>query len=277
MAQESGRSPGGRRPIMAWVMVCALAVSLPIVAVVSYAVGVRSGMRARQGWMFEVLVFRRDMDAGEVVTRKDINVVEVDRPYAEDLHSKNLRSLMMGEDLDLLVGSVLDQSVEKNGFVYYRHLRCESESRLNAGMVALAISVPSHLVSGDVPRIFDRVDILARLSVDRGPLRTYRVIEGVRVMAIGGRQAARDLPGPKGIAGTERASPRSYRTVAIEVPSEVSLDLANVLSHRVGDLQVEICSGQMVAGARPAQVNPELGSLAITPRQEAAPAGQPEP
>ena len=70
MAQESRPSPGSTRPIVAWVIVGILAVSVPRVAVVSYAVGVRSGRRILnlETRMTEVLVFQRDMDAGENIS-----------------------------------------------------------------------------------------------------------------------------------------------------------------------------------------------------------------
>ena len=144
-------------------------------------------------------------------------------------------------------------------------------------MVAVSMPMPSYALSSDMLRVYGRVNILAKLSVKRAQLKTYRVIRGVRVLAIGGRGESRSAG--TGAKMRIRRAPRRYRSITVAIPEKISLQLANVLSHRVGDLQIEICSGHVAREERAARINPELRSLAAQAAggQEAAPAGQAEP
>ncbi|MBL7133383.1 MAG: hypothetical protein ISS78_04740 [Phycisphaerae bacterium] len=237
-----------------------VALVLAGIVVVIYNVHITQVRKAGRGKMIDLLQFRRDIDPGETVTKKDIRIVEVDR-----INYGSLGNVVTKKDFDLVVGSVLNQSGRKNEFVKYGHVTADEGGgparKLGEGMVAVSLEIDPRNALGDILRVYDRVNILARLSVNRQRLKTYRVIRAVRVMAVGGRGEH----GSGTTAGTRirmGRMPRSYRSITVEIPEKISLQLANVLSHRAGSIWIELCRSGRTVDAGAGQINPELKSLA---------------
>ncbi len=238
-----------------------VAVILAAVVVVIYNVHVSAVRTAGRGKMIDLLQFSRDMDPDETVTKKDVHVVPVDK-----LHYGALGNVVTRKDFDLVVGSVLNQAGKKNEFVKYGHVTAEQGSgasgRLEKGMVAVPIELDPRNALGDILQIHDRVNILAILSPDKRKLKTYRVIEGVRIIAVGGRgQAGRTTA--RGKVASSRV-PRTYRSVTVQVPKGISLGLQNVLSHRAGSTTLELCSSSLVVNDETLKINKDLAELAET-------------
>ncbi len=236
-----------------------VALILAGVVVVIYNVHVNQVRKAGRGKMVERMRFKRDMDPGEMITKKDIRVMEVDR-----LVSIGLGNVVPSKESNYAVGRILNQSVKKDDWVRYGHVTAEEGSgparKLGDGMVAVSLELDPQNSLGDILRVYDRVNILAKLSVDRKQLRMFRVMRGVRVMAIGGRGESGNTmaTGPRIRMGRV---PRSYRSITIEIPEKISLQLANVLSHRAGSIEIELCKSGGTADPADAKINPELKSL----------------
>jgi len=237
-----------------------VALVLAGIVVVIYNMHITQVRKAGRGKMIDLLQFRRDMDPGETVTKKDIRTVEVDR-----INYGALGNVVIKKDFDLVVGSVLNQPARKDEYVKYGHVTADEgggpSENLGEGMVAVPLEIDPRNVPGDILRVYDRVNILAKLSVNRKQLRTFRVIRAVRVMAVGGRGEY----GRATAAGTRTRMgrlPRSYRSITIEIPEKISLELANVLSHRAGSMAIELCRSGQTVDPKAGQINPELTSLA---------------
>jgi len=99
-------------------------------------------------------------------------------------------------------------------------------------------------------------------------LKTFRIMEGVRVLAIGGEgiQPSRGVDDP---APSRRAA-RSYRSITVEVSKDVSLEFANVLTHVSGSPWVELISSRDRSDRNFGRINPLLKDLAKQPSRPPA-------
>ena len=100
-----------------------VALILAGVVVFIYNVHVNQVRKAGRGKMIQLLKFRRDMDAGEEITTKDIRVMEVD-----SLVAIGLGKVVPSQDSDYAVGRVLNQSIKKEDWVEYGHVTPEEGS-----------------------------------------------------------------------------------------------------------------------------------------------------
>lgn len=239
-----------------------VALILAGVVVVIYNVHVNRVAKAGRGKMIELLKFKRDMDYGEMITKKDIHVMEIDR-----LASIGLGNVVPRRDADYVIDRMLNQSVKKEDWVKYGYVtggeRTGPAKKLGEGMVAVSLELDPQNALGDILRVYDRVNILAKLSVERKPLRTYRVIKDLRVMAIGGRGESGSV-GNTGARMRMGRMPRSYRSITVEIPEKISLQLANVLSHRAGSMWIELCRSGGTKLVDDVTINTELKSLMDT-------------
>ena len=236
-----------------------VALVLAGIVVVIYNVHITQVRKAGRGKMIDLLQFRRDMDPGETVTKKDIHVKPVDR-----LVYRGMGNVVTEKDFDLVVGSVLNQSARKDDYVKYGHVTADEGGgparKLGEGMVAVSLEIDPRNALGDILRVYDRVNILARLSVNRKQLKTFRVIRAVRVMAVGGRGEYGRTTAEGGRTRIGRL-PRSYRSITVEIAEKISLQLANVLSHKAGSIGIELCRSGQTVDATAGQIAPELKSL----------------
>lgn len=236
-----------------------VALIVAAIVVVIYNVHVSAVRSAGKGEDIVVVKYSRDMEPGERITRKDVH-----RANVQKAHYEGLGNVVTGDYYDLVVGGVLNQPVKKDQFVTYGHVTAEfgsgASGRLEKDMVAVSLEIDPRNALGDILRVHDRVNILARLSVNRRQLKTYRVIEGVRVVAVGGRgQFGRDIP-RMGTVSTNRV-PRTYRSITVQVPKKISLELENVLSHRAGSISLELCSASLTVKDEALKINEDLDSL----------------
>lgn len=236
-----------------------VAAVLAAVVVIVYNVHIRQVRRAGRGRTIQLLRFQRDMELGEQITSKDLTVVPID-----EVAAGNLGNVMGKEHLKFATQSIINQRVQKGQYLLWQHITQDEHSgpsrMIGKGMVAVSIDMDPRVAPGDILRVGDRVNILARLSVGRGPLKTYRVVEGLRVLAVGGRGRKQMAAYGKSRRPFEEGL-RSYRSITVEVFPDVSLQLENVLSHKVGSVRVELLNPAEKLSATAGQINPSLQNL----------------
>ncbi len=236
-----------------------IAIVLALVVVVVYNLHVSSIRTSAVGEMVELLTLTHNMQAGEVITAKDIKKIEIGQQVV-----KRLGSYYPADEYDFVIsGNVLNQPVVKDQILMGYHIISGALKSRNftAGKVQVALKIDPTLALGQVLRVGDFVNVLAFLSVDGGPSQAWRVIEGVRVVAIGG-VGRQDDPAPKSRRSSKPQGMRSFRSITIDVDKDQSLTLANVISHaRGGQVWLELRDtpeAKDVTG----EVNTKLDSLA---------------
>ena len=178
------------------------------------------------------------MRIGERVSAKDIKVQEVPSRGAEGF-GRVLRD--QREDRDSVINQFLTQDVRADDYVQWSHVSGSEEARSSykIDQPGLRIDMPIETLTspGSDMSPGDRINLVGRFNVD-GKLEAVRVIENVRVLAVGG-QGMGTLSSSGGGSSSSR-SKGSYRSIGIEVTSEVSLQLQNLRSHLVGEYVIEL-------------------------------------
>ncbi|HUU60089.1 MAG TPA: hypothetical protein VMZ50_11140, partial [Phycisphaerae bacterium] len=106
--------------------------------------------------------------------------------------------------------------------------------------------------------------LIGIISLGSQPPQSYRIIESVRVFAIGGQGVKETVQTARGFKITDRGQ-RSYRSITVEVPPTESLVLNDVLSHVSGGVRVLLLPSDYKPGGKPGQVSKELRNLKAAP------------
>ncbi len=208
-----------------------IAVVLALVVVVVYNLHVSSIRTSAIGEMVDLLVLTHNMQAGEKITAKDIKKIQMGQQVV-----KHLGSYYPADDYEFVIGgAALNQPVVKDQILMGYHVTpgALSTQKFSAGKVQMALKTDPSLALGQVLRVGNLVNVVANLSVDNAPLQAWRVIEGVRVVAIGG-VGRQEVASAKRGRSTSPEGMRSFRSITIEVDKDQSLLLANVISHALG-------------------------------------------
>jgi Flp pilus assembly protein CpaB len=238
-----------------------IALGLGLIVVVIYNVHIYRVRREGRGKTIRLLRVSRDMDSGDKVARDDIVVIPVDKRF-----ENSLGNVIGADSLEFAVGSTVNQAIEKDQWLLWGHITRVGEDNPNPisrGMVGVTVPIDPQRVPGTLLRPRDRVNILAVLGPGKGPLKTYRIIDWVRVLAVGGRgpEQARATS-----SGTRRpVGMRIYRSITVEVTPDVSLQLANVLTHISGSCWVELISSKDAKPRNAGRINPDLKDLKAVP------------
>ncbi|MDP6544001.1 MAG: RcpC/CpaB family pilus assembly protein [Phycisphaerae bacterium] len=194
----------------------------------------------------KVTAFRyaRDIDADEVLKENDLIREQIPKKFADSI------GRLLGEEAkdSLGVGRKVRRGVSKGEFAMMAHfvtaMSASSADDLRKDYVAITIAVDSKNSVGRVLRIGNHVNIRGVLPgrKNRNGYETYRIIEWLRVVAIGGQTNR------SGQAGSSRAGAqggvRSFSTITVEVrrrPVDVSLQWGNLKTHLRGPATIEIC------------------------------------
>jgi len=237
---------------------------LALVVVVVYNYHVHRVREAGKGTTVRLLRMVRAMSPGQALSPKDVKVVEVSTNLLGSLGG--VVKLEPQESVaDVVRGYELTQYVQEGWLLQTAHLGLgeppSPSSALEKGMVAVSLSLDPRYTPGDILRVGDRVNILGMLQVGGQPLQAYRIIEGVKVQAVGGR-------GPR--TGTlvvpsefdENLGVRSYKSIVVQVPAVESTRLINVLSHVAGSIWVEIINPAEAPDSElKIRINPVLKTL----------------
>jgi len=251
-------APGVRNK---WPLVAAVA--LAVIVAVIYNVHIRRVRLSARGQTVKVLRIVSDMDPGDEITRKDVIVQEVSTQLKAGLGK--VVTIKNESELRAVLGYRLNRPAKRDEFLRWTHItenQADSPSqRIPIGMVGVTLDIEPRKGPGENLRVGDRINILGKISVNNGPVRFYRIIEGVKVLEVGGRGAGeKSYTGRPGRSVSEGV--RSYRSIEIEVDPDVSLQLKNVLSHVQGSIHIERRNPREKLSPGPPQINPELRGLA---------------
>jgi hypothetical protein len=172
----------------------------------------------------------RDIRAGQKLKIDDVEQVTIPAS-AVDL----LKDVVDGSDdrLDDIrrMPPTLNQAVSKGNWLRYEYLPTGAGGGPAAAIgkkhAAVALPVDERVVPGDILRVGGYVNLLAQLPDARGNYNTYRVVEGLLVHSIQG-EGPIENPGGVGAVSPSRST---YRTITVQAPLDLSLQLKNIESH----------------------------------------------
>lgn len=243
-----------------------IALGLGLLVVVIYNVHIYNVRREGRGRSVLLLRLLTDMEAGKKLTAEDLESVPVPRQ-----HESSLGNVVPEENRNYAVGQALNRAVEKGRWLLWEHITGRPPGdpayAIGRGNVAVAVPLNSKLSPGDILRPNNRVNLVGLLPVGSS-LKTFRIMEGVRVLAIGGEgiKPSRGIDDP---APSRRAA-RSYSSITVEVSKDVSLEFANVLTHVSGSPWVELISSRERSDRNFGRINPLLKDLAKSPSKPPA-------
>lgn len=189
-----------------------------------------------EGDTIQFLRWKRDMNPSDEVARTDVEVFDVSRRT-----QAAYEGVLQNSDTDwaLVVNNRVNHSVRRTQPVRYADIMGTGApppaDRISMGMRAYPIQVDPLSTGGGMLRVNDRVDLVGLVSL-KGKTRAYILIENLRVLGVGGRGEAADLPGDE----PSRRDPGQmvYRSITVEVAPEIALKLTELLPRVQGKLSV---------------------------------------
>ena len=203
-----------------WLLLIAL--GLGLIVVIIYNVHIYQVRKEGRGQTIALIRITRDIDAG-----KKIDSDAIETKIVPKQHESSLGNVVTAEFEDYAIGTEVNQAVEKGQWLQWSHITgadtAKSSSKITRGNLAVAVPLEPRMVPGDILGLNDRVNICGLLPKGQ-ELKTFRIIKGVRVLAIGGEgvkpgNAIQRTPRSKGAA-------RSYRNITVEVSPEVCLTIS---------------------------------------------------
>lgn len=233
---------------------------LGLLVMIVYNVHIYRVRKAGEGEYVEVYRYKRDIKAGETIGKniESFNIIKE--------HAEKLGRLVTPKDKQFAIESKLTQPVSRGDFFVWGHITALDTDRpsnlLERDEVAVTIVIDPNTAPGKILRVGDRVNLIGMLSLGEAS-KAYRIIEGLRVVAIGGRgQDYSTLY----TSGTLRdPGVRSYRNITVAMSRDVSLQWKNLSRHIRGMVSVELCSRSAVFD-NPGKIDPALAELTRTSR-----------
>ena len=239
------------------------AVVLGVLVVFVYNWHISSVRDAGIGEKVKMLVFNRTMEAGEKIEMSDLEVKPVETHFMESIGS----NVIFGVTPKELEGEVLSQKVQRGRFLRWDDILGHGQKSpthlLDEGTESFQISIQPRESPGQMLRVGDRIVLLGVLAPPGKKVSTYRIIEGVKVVSIGGMAASpttgRNKPGERRYGSIMR----SYRTIGIQVTPETATELNNVLTHLLRDLRIDVMAhkDKKKFVEKKIEVTPELRGL----------------
>ena len=247
-----------------FIAVGAAAVAGGATYVVCDFLGVRERARL-EGKRVLLLKYTRSIARDEKVDRKDLAEASIRKDDA-----MALGCVVESENRNFVVGRRLRQSVYLGQWVQWEHVTSSLprvSGTIGLGMVAITLELDPRTSPGALCRPGDRVNVLAEIQIEhRTPPQVFRIIRNVQVVATGSST---------GVGPGDEAEPQanwSYRTAAIEVSPEVSLQLHRLLRLAKGGVRLEVLSpDEPFDPAKHGLINPDepiLKELAEPKRKE---------
>jgi len=240
-----------------WLLI--VAVALAVIVVILYNVHVSSVRREAQGEQVTVLEYNYSLSPGDVIKEKALGEKRIPRDIV-----RNMPNIVKASDKGVIKGRTVNRRVSKGDFVYHTHTTLDQRDLPSMAiepqnMVAVPIAIDPRQAPGTILRVGDRVNILGRISLNKGKARTYRIVECVKVLGIGGR-GLEETTGRGGAILAERGQ-RSYRSITVQLLPDESVKLSDVLANVLGSPRIEVRNPQANPPARAGIINPELSSL----------------
>jgi len=224
-----------------WLLIIALGLGLFVALI--YNIHVASVREESRGETKRLLKFKHDMFAGQTIDAgDDLEVVEV--PLAITRGLEGVVMLEKGEGYMQYDGQPLNRDVHRENWLLRSHITGGGDDspsgRIPEGDgTAIALAFAPEEALGDILRPGDWVNIVAMLPDKQGTYKYRRIIEGVRVLAVGGRgERRRASAGDSAVVNPSGL--RSYRTVTIGVHKDTSLKLRTVITHVSGSIGLEL-------------------------------------
>ena len=216
-------------------LIVALVLGILVVLIYNWQIAqVREEIKGETVFLFRV---RTDFKQGATLSMQDLEPYEVGKNIAESLGP--VVSMTSPEDRSIVAGYSINQPIRAGETLFWSHIDRKNDpppsSRITPGMVAKAIRLQK--APGDILRPGDLVNLLGRFPM-RGILQPYRIIEGVKVVGVGGR-TLKETPLPTGGWGTNEGL-MSYREITIELTPEASLQMEMILAHVPLGLEIEV-------------------------------------
>ncbi|MFP4105975.1 MAG: hypothetical protein ACLFVU_07780 [Phycisphaerae bacterium] len=221
-----------------------VAVGLGVIVMLVFILYTSQVQKAAKGEKIRLVRYRHQMDTGDEIRANDLEVVELNKDFEEGL--KDAIILGPEDTTETFSKFKLRRDVKRNEWAIWSHFNVGEESlpsrRIKEGYVALPIELDPRRTPGEILRVGGRVNLVGLFSVDGRPVRAYRIIEGVRVQTVGGKGQEKISYSGGGDRWADSGGMRQYRSVGVEIRKEISLQLINVLSHKHGELWLEVCS-----------------------------------
>ena len=218
---------------------------LGLVVMVVYNLHISKVRRGTQKEQVTAFRYDRNLDYGDIVADEDLIRVKIPRDFAEGLG----RLLEENEKDTLAVDRKIYRDVSKDDFAMPGHFtrvkNAGTSESLKPDMVHMTISVDSKKAPGRVLRIGNHVNILGMLPTKQGTYKMYRIIEWLKVVAIGGQTDRRGSSG--GRKDTAEQGVRSYNNITVNVKRtkpDVSLQWHNLETYLRGPAVIEICPSE---------------------------------
>jgi len=220
------------------------ALVLGVLVVLVYNWHINQVRQAGIGETVGLLVPKRTMEAGEKIEDTDLKVVRVETHFKDGIGANLIVDTLPGE----LKEDVLSQRVLRGRFLRWHDLVGHQpldplSDQIDKDKETFQITIEPRESPGQMLRVGDRVALLGILALDGKPLKTYRILDGAKVVIIGGIASGptRTTSRTMGSGGYTRAQ-RTYRTIGIELDNKTALQLNDVLTRLVGSLRVDVLS-----------------------------------
>ena len=245
-------------------MLLVVAIVLAIVVVVAYNLHVsriRASVTDVAGTKLRLL---RDIQPGQKIKSDDLESVPVS--------SEQLK--VLGEVVDAdsteakdAFGYPLNQAIPRGNWLRWDHLPQRGNdgpaANIRPGFVERSFPIDERMVPGDILRVGGRINMLAELPDGKGGFSTMRVVEGLRVHAVGGQGQTPEAVG--GLSQAGASGRQSYRTIGVEVSKDVSMQLQNIMTHaRRGVFQIEVVNPRDPVSAEAGQITKDTKQFAST-------------
>ncbi len=216
----------------------ATAIVLGLLAVVIYNVHISAIRDERKSQTEKVLTVAQDIRKGQSL--KDSFLIEEeifrDKGGAWEKHVLASRrdSLIKGKKPVFV-------TLRRGEYLMECHLTRPDQTDvagvLRPGMVGKTISVASDESPGDLLRADGYIDLLGIFQTKEGRFETIRILEGVRVVSVGGTR-----PNLDDVRHNARAVKplTNFRKIMLEVAPDISTKLANLETHCVGEFMLDI-------------------------------------
>jgi|GEM_PF-1327323 len=253
-----------------WLLVTALGLGLLVVILFNFYVSrVRAEARGETTVVFQ---YARTLSPGEEIRRKDLKPVAIPSWIASQLPNivKGVRNAEGGWDPEggLISGerneknAQVNSVVSKDDFVYWtdttKEARDMPSDKITPGMVARAVPIDPRESPGEILRVGDRVRLSGRFALRGKGTRAYPILDGVRVLTVGGKYVSED-PSMARFSGNE--GQRSYRSITVEVDEKEAMKLTDVVAQVVGDVVLEIRNRNAKMPPNAGKINPDLEPL----------------
>ncbi len=231
-----------------------IALVLAAVVVVIYQVHINQVREGAREPNVKLLRFTRDMAGGEEIEDKYIEAHPVPASVAEGL----LKTVVRADRINYVRGQRLRRRVQRDDWLEWGDITGVDSAtpsvKISADMRARSIAVDPDQTPGEMLRTGDRVDLMGRVRLSDGSLQPYRIIEGLKVLEVGGRwEGDTEAEGLTAAAGS-----RSNKRVTVEMSPEASRQLAAVMPHVVGSPWLELRRPDDPLPSLAGQVNSEL-------------------